>query len=445
WYKPISHMGYGMSDYQNNLGIDYYLNLINMRLIENLSQINNFYLLDANKYFLNVKKIYNNKMWYTTKTPYSLDVIKKVKRDIDSSIEGLLGKSRRLIVLDLDNTLWGGILGDVGWEGVKIGGHDYLGEAFAEFQKVLKSLTNRGLLLAIASKNYEDVALEAIEKNPEMILKKDDFSSWKINWQDKAQNIVDITKDVNLGLSSVIFIDDNQAERARVAEALPDVFVPDWPENPVDYKEALLLLDCFNTPSVTKEDRQRSKMFVQNRERKDLSSMLSHNDWLKSIEMIVEIEKFNSTNSSRTVQLLNKTNQFNLATRRMSESEFADWNEQTNNEMFTFKVKDKFGDLGLTGVISFSIDDTNMIISDFIMSCRVMGREIERLMLGYIISKAQEIGLKQVIAKYIKTDRNKPMYEFLNNSGFEKDGDIYSWSCDKTYEIPSFITLQEAL
>ncbi len=441
WEKPLYHTGYGMSDYQSGVGLSYFINIINNRLSENISNISNIYILDTQKYFNSINNIYNNKMWYASKTAYSLEVFKKVKEDIYSCIDGLAGKSRRLIVVDLDNTLWGGILGDLGWEGVKIGGHDYMGEAFADFQTTLKSLTNRGLLLAIASKNYEEVALEAINKNPEMILKENDFSSWKINWQDKAQNIIDIAKDVNLGLSSIVFIDDNPAERARVAEALPEVYVPEWPENPVDYKEALLSLTCFNNPSITKEDRARSKMFVQNRERRDLSNSLSHDEWLKSIEMEVEIEELNTTNSTRTAQLLNKTNQFNMATRRMSESEFIDWTKQDSNKMFTFKVKDKFGDSGLTGVISFSIEKNKLVIKDFIMSCRVMGREIERLMLGYVAEEAIKLKINKIEAIFLKTNRNKPMYDFLNNSGFKKHDNEYIWDCKNNYEIPSFINI----
>ncbi|MBD3843165.1 MAG: HAD-IIIC family phosphatase, partial [Campylobacterales bacterium] len=394
-------------------------------------------------YFYNVKNPLNSKLWYSSKTPFSIDVLKNVKEDLYSSFDALIGKSKRLIIVDLDNTMWGGILGDVGWEGLKIGGHDYIGEAFADFQKALKSLTNRGILLAIASKNYEENALEAIEKNPEMILKKDDFAAWKINWNDKAQNIIDIAKEVNLGLSSVVFLDDNPAERGRVAEALPEIFVPDWPKSPVDYKNALLSLSCFNTATVSKEDRQRSKMFVQERERRDLLNSLSHDEWLKSIEMKAEVEKLNSTNSARTVQLLNKTNQFNMATRRMSETEFTEWNNSDNREMYTFRVSDKFGDSGLTGVISYEIKNNKMIVTDFIMSCRVMGREIERLMIGYVIKIAREKQLDSVMAEFIQTDRNKPMYDFLNNSGLDKSENVYSWNCQNNYDIPDFIEIIE--
>jgi len=443
WVKSAYHSGYGMSDYKENLGISYFINIINNRLNENISNISNIFMLDIERCLFNIKKINDNKMWYISKTAYSLDVFKKVKEELYSCINGLEGKSRRLIVVDLDNTLWGGVLGDLGWENVKIGGHDYIGEAFSDFQKALKSLTNRGILLAIASKNYEGVALSAINNNSEMILKENDFSSWKINWQDKAQNILDIAKDVNLGLSSIVFIDDNPAERARVAEALPEVFVPEWPKNPVDYTEALLSLLCFNTSSITQEDRVRSKMFVQNRERRDLLNLFSHDEWLESIEMEVIVEEINSKNSVRTAQLLNKTNQFNMQTRRMSENEFIDWSKQKNKKMFTFSVKDKFGDSGLTGVISFLYKENKLIIQDFIMSCRVMGREIERLMIGYIIKEAKKLNISIIEAKYIKTDRNKPIYEFLNNSGFNRNGNIYSWDCNNNYPCPDFIKLIE--
>jgi len=442
WIKPLYHFGYGMSDNKFNFGISNIINKMNLRLSENLSKSANIFIIDFQKFLYKCKNIYNHKMWYTTKTLYSLELFKKVKEDIYSSINGLFGKSRRLIVVDLDNTLWGGILGDVGWEGIKIGGHDYIGEAFADFQKALKSLTNRGILLAICSKNYEKNALEAINKHPEMILKEEDFATWRINWNDKAQNIIDIAKDVNLGLSSIVFIDDNPAERNRVAEALPEVYVPEWPDEPIYYKEALLSLDCFNAPSVSKEDRKRAKMFVQERKRRELSKTLSHEEWLKSIEMEIEIEKLNSANQTRTAQLLNKTNQFNLTTRRMSEKEFVDWANQPQNCMLTFRVKDKFGDSGLTGVISYTIEDKKMKVVDFVMSCRVMGRDIEKLMLGQIIKIAQELKLEKVELTYRKTDRNQPILDFLNKSGLQKNNDTYIWKCNEDYKIPDYFNVK---
>jgi FkbH-like protein len=442
WVLPNNYQGYGMSDYKSQFGLQYLLNMINNRMADNLSKVSNIYMLDTQKYFYNSKVHDSNKMWYSAKVPYSVEIFQKVKNDMQSAIAGLTGKSKRLIVLDLDNTLWGGILGDLGWENLRLGGHDYIGEAYLAFQKEIKSLTNRGILLAIVSKNYEENALEAIEKNPEMVLKLDDFAAWRINWQDKAQNIIEVTKDVNLGLDSVVFIDDNPAERGRVAEALPNVYVPDWPDDPSNYVDALRKLNCFNVPHISNEDRERSKMFVAERKRKILSKSISHEEWLESIDMQILIERINETNKLRVTQLFNKTNQFNMTTRRMQEKELVEWAQEKNNEVWTFTVKDKFGDSGLTGIISISLHDNKAYIVDFIMSCRVMGREIEKLMLGFILKRASKLNATTVEAIFVKTSKNKPMLEFLDNSGLLKNGSIYSWGCNNIYAIPNFFNVR---
>jgi FkbH-like protein len=442
WVLPSSYQGYGMSDYKSQFGLQYLLNMANNRMADNLSKESNVYMLNTQKYFYNSKEYDSNKMWYSAKVPYSMEIFKRVKDDIQSAIAGLIGKSKRLLVLDLDNTLWGGILGDLGWENLRLGGHDYIGEAYLAFQKEIKSLTNRGIILAIVSKNYEENALEAIEKNPEMILKLDDFATWRINWHDKAQNIIEIAKDVNLGLDSVVFIDDNPAERDRVAEALPGVYVPDWPNDPTDYVDALRSLNCFNIPHISNEDRERSKMFLAERKRRMLSKSISHEEWLKSIDMQIFIEKINESNKLRVSQLFNKTNQFNMATRRMQEKELVEWAGENNNEIWTFTVKDKFGDSGLTGIISIALHDNKAYIVDFIMSCRVMGREIERLMLGFILKRASELHTVSVEAIFIQTSKNKPMLEFLDNSGLLKNNFIYSWDCNNIYAIPDFFNMK---
>jgi FkbH-like protein len=442
WVLPGNYQGYGMSDYKSRYGLRYLLNMANNRIADNLSKESNIYMLDTQKYFYNSKMYDSNKMWYSAKVPYSIEIFKKVKDDIRSAIAGLVGKSKRLLVLDLDNTLWGGILGDLGWENLRLGGHDYIGEAYLAFQKEIKSLTNRGIILAIVSKNYEENALEAIEKNPEMVLKLDDFAAWRINWHDKAQNIIEIAGDVNLGLESVVFIDDNPAERGRVAETLPNVYVPDWPDDPTDYVDALRKLNCFNMPYISNEDRERSKMFVAERKRKMLSKSISHEEWLKSINMQILIEKINESNKLRVTQLFNKTNQFNMTTRRMQEKELIEWAYAKNNEMWTFTVKDKFGDSGLTGIISIALQNNKAYIVDFIMSCRVMGREIERLMLGFILKRALELNAITVEAIFIQTSKNKPMLEFLDSSGLLKNDSIYSWDCNNMYVVPNFFNMK---
>jgi len=383
-------------------------------------------------------------LWYMGKIAYGNEVFMEAVKDIKAALRGIDGQSMKLIILDLDDTLWPGIVGDVGWENIRLGGHDHIGEAFVDFQRALKSLTNRGVLLGIVSKNEETIALEAIKNHPEMVLRLEDFAGLKINWQDKAQNTIDLVSDLNLGLQSVVFIDDNPVERARVREALPEVFVPEWPENKMLYKSALLSLRCFDTPSITKEDFERTGMYVSERQRSSLKRNVSSLDeWLKSLKIKVTVEELNTANLQRTAQLLNKTNQMNLTTRRMTESELVSWVKQNGHKLWTFCVSDKFGDSGLTGIISIEVENKKGRIVDFVLSCRVMGQKVEETMLYTAINYSQSLGLEEIHAEYIPTAKNKPCLEFFKRSGFEYTNGSFVWKVYKDFIMPKYIEIEE--
>ncbi|SPU49421.1 FkbH domain [Bordetella trematum] len=442
-YSEAGNYSHGMLNYRPGTGIKYLVDKINTLIAEGLEDCKGVFLLDSAPYFRGMTAPMSPKLYYTAKVPYSIQVFKRAADDIRSCLQGLKGKARRVLVLDLDNTVWGGILGDEGLKGIAIGGHDHVGEAFAEFQRAVKALANRGVALALASKNYEENALNVFKNHPEMILKMEDISAWRINWTDKAQNIIEMAKELNLGLASFVFIDDNPAERARVSEALPEVLVPDWPLDPAEYVSALNALSCFNVPVISSEDAQRTKMFAAERERKTLQATLSHEDWLKSISMSVVIEPLAENNIARISQLINKSNQFNARNRRVSEVELADWKASTGAEVWGFRVSDKYGDSGLTGVISAEVRDGVCHVSDFVMSCRVMGRGVERLMLCAVVEFAQSKGAGRVVCEFLPTERNQPMRDFLDQSGMEKHGDIYTWDSERNYSRPSHINVEK--
>ncbi len=323
-------------------------------------------------------------------------------------------------------SLWGGTVGETGWQGISLGGHDPAGEALVDFQRDLKALSRRGILLAIVSKNEESIAIEAIAKHPEMVLKMDDFAAWRINWRDKAENIVDLMAELNLGLDSAVFVDDSPVERARVREALPELFVPEWPLDKRLYPEALFSLDCFDRPSVTEEDRQRAQMCAVDRVRKESKIQLGNlEEWLATLKTTVRVEELNQANLPRAAQLLNKTNQMNLSTRRMSEADFHAWARAKDRRAWTFRVSDKFGDSGLTGILSVEIDDSRARIIDFLLSCRVIGRKIEEAMLYVAINWARSAGVQEVHANYSQTPKNKPCYDFFQRSGLTCRGRKY--------------------
>jgi FkbH-like protein len=446
WVTPPYYRSFGMLDMKNNIGAANALMRMNLRLSENLEKSPNMYLLDSQKWVgLVGERAFNPKLWYMGKIPFDKEVFLEAVKDIKSAVMGITGSSKKLIVLDLDDVLWGGIVGDTGWEKIRLGGHDAIGEAFADFQRALKSFTNRGVILAIASKNEESLALEAINKHPEMVLKLDDFAGWKINWDDKAKNICDLASDLNLGLQSIVFIDDNPVERARVREALPEVFVPEWPKDIMLYKKTLLSLPCFNIPSLSTEDTERTKMYVTGRKRQALKSKAgSLDEWLKTLDTKVKVEELNETNLERTAQLLNKTNQMNLATRRMTESELAAWASENNKKLWTFGVSDKFGNLGLTGIISLEWKDKVGNIADFVLSCRVMGRKIEETMLHIVTKYARSTGLNEIRASYIPTAKNKPCLQFFEHSAFtyNKGQNYYVWHTKDEYALPDCIQIE---
>ena len=255
WSMPSYYRGIGLRDLKSEFGISNCLMRMNLRLADNFDARKDIYLLDSQKWIGNAgEDAFNPKLWYLSKTPFNNTVFKQALKELKSAVKTISGDSKKMIILDLDDTLWGGIVGDTGWENIKLGGHDFTGEAFVEFQTALKALKEKGILLAIVSKNEEAIALEAIMKHPEMILKKDDFIGWEINWDDKSKNILNLLKRVNIGPQSVVFIDDNPVERDRIRQSIPEVFVPEWPANKLEYTRALHKLNCFDIDGISNED-----------------------------------------------------------------------------------------------------------------------------------------------------------------------------------------------
>ena len=442
---PTSFRGFGINDLKNDYGIHNILNLINLRLAKNLKNISNVYIFNSNKW---IEKSGNNAFdpisWYTVKIPFSNNVLKEASLEIQSAIEFLEGYSKKIIIIDLDDTIWGGIVGDVGWENIRLGGHDSYGEAFKEFQRILLNFKRNGILLAIASKNEEKIALNAIKKNEEMILKQNDFVSWKINWEDKSKNILKIMNDLNLGLDSAVFLDDSKSERERVKSSFPEILVPDLPNDPRLYPNFLNNLQCFNFLDFTWEDQIRSKNYTVEKKRQNLKiNIQSEEAWIKNLNIRIIVETLSKKNLNRIYQLFNKTNQMNLSTRRMEKDELYSLHKTKNHKFFIFNIFDKYGDYGLTGISCFKIEKNNVIITDFLLSCRVFNRNIEVAMFYTMIDYAQSLNLKKLKLKYIKTKKNKPCLDFLNKSKLNcsKKNSDYFWNLDKKFTKPNNIKI----
>lgn len=445
WTLPSWRRGLGLADARAG-GISFSLHAMNVRLMEKLSTVANVFVVNAERW-LAAGKGYNEKLWYMGKVPFAPAVFEEATQDIKAAWSAATGRARKLLVLDLDDTLWGGIVGDVGWEQLRLGGHDSVGEAFIDFQRALKSLKRRGILLALVSKNEESVALEAIRKHPEMVLRESDFVAHRINWQDKARNIAEIVQSLNLGLQSVVFIDDNPFERTRVREALPEVFVPEWPEDKLAYPSALFSLRCFDTPTISAEDLARTEMYTADREREALKAQVgSVDDWLRSLDLRVKAEPLSGANLARTSQLLNKTNQLNLRTRRLTESELDAWTKQPGHWLYAISVSDRVGSAGLTGVLSLQANGNTAQVVDFVLSCRVMGRRIEELMVHLAVEIARENKLSSVVAELLPTAKNKPTARFFEGSGLSQlpDSQTFVWDASVSYPRPDVITLERS-
>ena len=324
-------------------------------------------------------------------------------------------KRKKCLVLDLDNTLWGGVLGEDGIEGIKLGG-DYPGKAFHYFQEALLELSKSGVILTVCSKNNEADVLEAWERNPFMVLKKDHFATWRINWMDKATNIKELADELNIGLDSFVFIDDNPTERELIKQVLPMVEVPEFPaqpyELPVFFKE--VLEKYFRVYSITSEDKKKTEQYKANAQRAQAQrSFVDFDAFLESLDIQITIEAANEFNIPRIAQMTQKTNQFNLTTKRYTDADVKGFLTQ-GWKIWCISVADKFGDNGITGCIMIDGDT----IDTFLLSCRILGKGIENAFIKKILSLLKEIGVTSIKADYVPTAKNVQVKDFYDRCGF---------------------------
>jgi FkbH-like protein len=449
WTRASYDRGLGILNLRPPLGPSYCLMRMNARLAEAVSGDSRIHVLDAARWeALAGSGAHSPKLWHLGKIAFGPEVFRHAATDLKAAVRALWGQTRKAIVLDLDGTLWGGTVGDVGWEQLELGGHNPVGESFRAFQHALKRLSNRGIALAVASKNTEGIALEAIDRHPEMVLRRRDFAAWRVNWNDKVENILELSAELNLGLNGLVFIDDNPAERMRVREALPDVLVPEWPADKLLYEQALAELTCFDALTLTEEDRARTRMYVAERERTIArQSVQSLDAYLATLGLTVTVERMDRSNMTRAIQLLNKTNQFNLTTRRMTEARYLEWAASERRDVFVFRVSDRFDDYGLTGIASVSTEETAGHLTDFLLSCRVMGRGVEQTMLHAIAEHARSLGLVRLVATYTATERNAPCKQFFDEqSRFSRsaDGHQFVWDLQVPYPLPEHVRIHRS-
>lgn len=386
----------------------------------------------------------DSRYWYHSKHAFSFDACGLLAFQASRLIAAHKGLAKKCVVLDLDNTLWGGVIGDDGLAGIKLGnGAD--GEAFVDFQRYVLSLKERGIILAVCSKNDEANATEPFLKHPDCLLKLDDFAVFCANWNNKADNISDIATMLNIGLDSMVFVDDNPAERDLVRQFLPMVAVPELPEDPSGYIEAIDRFHYFETTSFSAEDRERARYYRENAKRSQLmghSTDTSH--YLNSLNMFSEAGELDTFHLPRMSQLINKSNQFHLTGTRYSEAELLGLAERTDCAVRWYKLNDRFGSNGLISVIVLIGEPgKNAIIDTWVMSCRVLGRTMEEFICNDIIEISRKMGCTSILGYYLPTAKNKLVSGLYERLGFEKhlsDQKQTVWALSITPETPFLST-----
>jgi FkbH-like protein len=366
---------------------------------------------------------FDERYWHLAKQPVSFDCVPAYCRSLASVIGAVLGRTKKCLVLDLDNTLWGGVVGDDGLAGIQIGEGSPEGEAFKAFQVYIRQLKERGVLLAVCSKNDEGIARSAFTDHPDMLLRLDDFVAFKANWQLKSENLRVISREIDLPLESFVFVDDNAAERDEVSQALPEVTVPELPDDAAGFVRALDGERLFEVVALTPEDIRRTDIYHARRQ--SLEAMAGTTDvsaYLASLDMKATVRPFEPVSFERITQLVNKTNQFNLTTPRVVPAEIERLASDPDAVTRTVRLQDRFADHGLISVFFGRVQDDTLRIGAWLMSCRVLGRGVERLLFNDVLAAARERGLVEIVGEYRPTDRNMLVKDHYAGLGFTRDG-----------------------
>lgn len=345
--------------------------------------------------------------YFTSKQPFSIREMPIAAAQLSRLMVAARGMVRKCLVLDLDNTLWGGVIGDDGIDGIRLDPNDPVGEAFLAFQRYILTLKERGVLLAVCSKNDPDLARGAFEQHPDMVLHLDDFAVFLANWDDKATNLRRIARQMNIGIDSLVFFDDNPAERSLVRQFEPGVLVVDVPEDPALFIRALDMSFAFEWPELTREDVGRSDSYVQDRRRQELENSTDDYDaYLRSLEMRVSIEPTGVAALGRVCQLVNKTNQFNLRTRRYSEDDLLRMANSSDYDLLHVRLRDRFTNYGIIASVVLRYSENIAFIENWAMSCRVFKRGVEDATFNAIVATAQTHGAQWLATEYIQTAKN---------------------------------------
>lgn len=417
------------------------LQKLNWLMAEGCQTHKNVFLIDLNSIQSRYgrRNTFEDKLFYIAKMPLSPEILPEAAKRVLDMIHALRGKVKKCVILDLDNTLWGGVVGDDGLSGIQIG---ELGDgpAFVHLQHWLKALRERGILLTVCSKNNEDAAKEPFLRHPEMVLRLEDISMFVANWEDKASNIRRIQQTLNIGMESMVFLDDNPFERNLVRSLIPELTVPELPEDPALYVSYLQELNLFETASYSQDDANRTKQYQEEAERTMLqASFGSYDDYLAGLEMVAAAKPFDSFHYPRIAQLTQRSNQFNLRTIRYTEAQIEELAVSEKHITRYYTLRDKFGDYGLISVVVMDKQpEDTLFISEWLMSCRVLKRGMEEFIINNLMAVAKENGYTHVVGEYIQTAKNAMVADIYERMGFRRDenrftADTADFIPNKTY------------
>lgn len=423
-YPEIEDTVFGSYATKVTSSLTYQVRKLNMGLMDLSQQYANLFICDIaglqNK--LGRDFMFAPNVYVSTEMVLSIDALPYVASRVMDIICAVKGQFKKCLILDLDNTVWGGVIGDDGLEGIQLGHGLGIGKAFTEFQMWVKKLKQRGIIICVASKNNEETAKEPFEKHPDMVLKLEDIAVFQANWETKVDNIRTIQSILNIGFDSMVFLDDNPFERNMVRENIPGITVPELPIDPGDYLEYLYSLNLFETASYSNADKDRTKQYQVEAKRVSLQKTFSNEaDFLKSLDMVSVVSGFTKFNTPRVAQLSQRSNQFNLRTIRYTEADIEALAQDPKVIDLSFTLEDKFGDNGLIAVIIMKPQDAETLFVDtWFMSCRVLKRGMENFTLNTMVERAKAAGYKRIVGEYLPTPKNKMVEQHYPNLGFTK-------------------------
>lgn len=437
-FEPPINPALGIYDAQTGQGQSAVVARLNDSLRRIMADTPSAYLVDMASCMLRLGAdgFYDQRLWHIGRIPYTRQAMREIALQDFKFIRPLLGKNKKCLVLDCDNTLWGGIIGEDGLGGIGLG-QSHPGSAYLDLQQEVVNLFHRGVIIALCSKNNPDDVWQVFGQHPDMVLKKEHIAAWRINWQDKAGNLRELAQELNIGLDALVFVDDSEFEVGAVRQLLPEVTVIHLAkENAVNHANTLAACGLFDTLTLSDEDRKRGQMYKAQVERADLMARSPDMaEYLESLEMTAQVRLADAISIPRLAQQTQKTNQFNLTTRRYSEADIQSLAESEDSDVISLRLSDRFGDSGIVGTCILRYDQGRAVFDTLLMSCRALGRGVEEVLLHQALSLAKQKRCTLAVGEYYATPKNTQVADFFARQGFVDQEHASSSQADRVFHL----------